>query len=277
MKITRSGFVIIPALVWVAVLGIGGAALVPNWRPWNWSVFQPAVPAAALSKAQADLAKAQQDAAAREADLKAAEARERKSLLDQLGYAHEMASGAAIALGRAPQSPEVTLAAGLLGRVDVSLTAAIGDLPAGQQAEIRAIVDGALSAKQAEIDKAKADLAARDADLARVTTEREQVKQQIPVLQASLDTANAKVSASQAVVTAKTAEVVTYAEKVAAKEKEAGSLSAQLGSLLRIAALVAVLYLIVHVALPSLAQEFPALGWLTTLNRVTKSVTSAHT
>jgi hypothetical protein len=270
-----AGFAPIVVILMCSV--IGGAALVPNWRPWNWSVFQPKVPVAALTQAQAEFAKAQKEAAAREADLLAAQAKERAGLVDQVGYAHQMAHGASIALKSAPQSPEVTLASGLLERVDSSLTAAIGDLPAERQAEIRAIVEGALSAKQAEVDAAKAKLAARDADLARVTTEREQVKAQIPVLENSLATAQAKVVATQADVTVKTQEVVTFAQKVAEKEKEAGSLTAQIGSLIRIALFVGLVYLVIHFVLPSLAQEYPSANWLTNLNRITKSVTSAHT
>lgn len=267
----------VPVLVVAAVLGIGGAALVPNWRPWNWSVFQPKVPTAALTQAQAALVLAQKQAADREANLAAAKAREHADLVQQLGYADEMAWGASVALSKAPPSPEVALANGLVTRAHTSLRDAIGDLPAARQAEITAIVDGALSAKQAEVDAARAALAARDADLAKAAAERDQVQKQIPALQASLATANATVAATQATVTVKTAEVVTYAQKVAAKEEEEGSLTAQLGSLLRIAAFVAVLYILIHVVLPSLAQEFPALGWLTTLNKITKSVTSAHT
>ena len=266
-----------PVVVLIVCAAIGGAALVPNWRPWNWAIFQPKVPVAALTQAQADLAKAQKEAAAREADLLAAQAKERAGLVDQVGYAHQMAAGASAALKKAPPSPEVILASGLLDRVNSSLSAAIGDLPPQRQAEILAIVDGALSAKQAEIDAAKASLASRDADLARVTTEREQVKAQIPALQLSLSTAQAQVASKQADVAVQTAKVVTFAEKLQATEKEAGSLSAQVGSLFRIAILVGLIYLLIHVVLPSLAQEFPALGWLTTLNKVTKSVTSAHT
>ena len=274
MRARRAGFA---PVILVVALGVAGAcALVPNWRPWNWSVFQKKVPVAALTAAQADLARSQKEAAAREADLRAAAEKERAGLIDQVGYAHEMASGASIALARAPVAPEVTLAAGLIGRVNASLTQAIGDLPPARQAEIAAIVDGALSAKQQEVDAAKAVLAARDAQLAMVTAEREQVQKQLPVLQAAVETANAKVAASQATVSAKTQEVVTFAQKVAAKEREAGSLSAQIHSLFRIVIFLGILYVIVHIVLPSLAQEFPGIGWLTTLNRVTKSATSAH-
>ena len=139
-----------------------------------------------------------------------------------------------------------------------------------------AIVDGALSAKQAEVDAAKASLAQRDASLALLQTQKLAVEAQIPPLQAQAKAADTKAQAAQTVVTAKTAEVVAYANKAAEKESEAGSLGALLTKAAWIVGILLALLFLANFILPSLAAEFPAVSWLVKLNQTTKSITSAH-
>lgn len=271
---SRDGFAQI--ILIVALTAIGGAALVPNWRPWNWAIFQKAAPTAALTAAQHDLQKARADAAAKELAYQTALSAQKAQLEHQLRYAQETGAGIKPALIKAPQTAEVVLAEGLADRMDAGLAAAIGDLPEDRRREIMQIVDQALSAKQQEVDQAKAQLAARDKDLQQATDQRKAVEAQLPVLKAAVDTSEAKAQLAQANVTAKTAEVVTYADKVAQKEKESGSLSSQLHSLLRIGALIGLIIIFCNFILPSLAQEFPAVKALTVANQISKSVTSAH-
>ena len=153
---------------------------------------------------------------------------------------------------------------------------AIGDLPADRQAEIVAIVNGALSAKQAEVDAAKAALAVRDHDLEVETKAKQEALAQIPALEAQVKAKDAAVQATQAVVTAKTQEVVAYANKAAEQEKQNGSLSALLNKLMWVAGGVALLYLFVHVWLPIVSQSYPQNKLLQTLSAAAVNLTTAH-
>lgn len=265
---------VIPVIVLYALGALAATQLVPNWRLTNLFAKGPqtdqlrtAQDAAAKSKVAADLAEAHYNSAV--ADFE-------KQKTGILRDSQQFLAGIPAALKRAPQSPEVTLAASLADRASKGLVSAIGDLPADKQTEIMAIVDGALSAKQAEVDAAKTLLAQKDAELAQTTSQLGEVKAQLPALAASVKTAEAKSDAANAVVTAKTAEVAAFADKANAKEKENGSLGSLVTKLLWILAVVAALIFFFNFALPSLAAEFPAVTWLVKLNKTTKSISSAH-
>jgi len=256
---------------------LGGLALtqaVPDWGVTHW--FAKGPPTIELSKAETALATAKSDAAKAQADLLAAQAKERAATVDQVRYSQQMVAGIPVALKRLPASPEVQLAAQLAERAQKGLSAAIGDLPADRQAEIMAIVDGALSAKQAEVDAAKAALAAKDAQLVKVTAAKVEVEAQIPVLTSKATVAAAKADAAQTLVTAKTAEVVAFADKAAAELQENGSLRATIEKYLFRAGIAVLLYLLIHGCLPALAQEFPQSNFISKLYRWTTSLTSAH-
>lgn len=229
----------------VIVLYVLGAAaltqLVPDWRLPNLFAKKP--PTIELAKAEQALATAKADAAESEAKLKAAQAVEQAKIAALLGGSQQMLQGVNLALKRAPASPEVTLAMGLADRASLGLKSAIGDLPADRQAEILAIVDGALSAKQAEVDAANAKLAAKDAELKQVTADKLLIQAKIPQFEVAVEKAKTAQTAAEGTVAAKTAEIVTYAEKMAAKEKEAGSLAAFGQNILKLLALVAVVAL----------------------------------
>lgn len=248
----------------------------PNLRPWNWPMFQPKPPTAALASAQADLEKARAEAAAAQAALAAAQQAELERKDAQLRYAQQMAAGATESLTRATPEPAVQLALSLLDRTNHGLAAAIGDLPSAQQAEILRVVAESLSGLSADLAKANATLAARDRELAIATTERADLRAQLPALQNKLAEKETIAATATATVAKKTQEVVAYAEQVAAKEREAGSLTAQVNSLGRILLIVALGYLFVHFVLPSLAQEFPGSRVLSYVNKAAKSIASAH-
>lgn len=262
--------------VWLLYV-VGAAALtqlVPNWRIQN--LFSKGSGTAELAKAQADL-KAKSDAAAQaEAHYNAAIADFQAKKTDELRYSQQMIAGIPAALRRAPASAEVTLASSLAERASKGLSAAIGDLPADRQAEIMAIVDGALSAKQAEVDAAKAQLAIRDHDLAVTDAAKKALEVQIPVIKAQADSAEKAKDAAQNVVSLKTQEVVAYADEAARQKKEAGSFSALFEKACWVVGLIVVVVVFFNFLLPLIAAEFPACGWLATLNKIGRSLTSAH-
>lgn len=257
------------------VVGILGATqLVPNWRVGN--LFKKGPPIAQLQAEQAKLDKLKADAAKAEADLKAAIARAQAETKEQVGYSQQMVSGASLVLKKAPVSPEVTLAASFLDRASLGLKSAIGELPAARQAEIIAIVEGALSAKQAEVDAAKAQLAQRDHDLQVTIEEKKILAANIPILTAKLAAKDAEVAKTQAIVTAKTAEVITYAEKAVEKERENGSLQSLLVKIAWVVGILIAGFGFVNFVLPSLAAEFPKATKLQKVYRSVTSLTSAH-
>lgn len=266
---------VIPVAIIYVLCGLGVITVaVPNFRPWNW--FQKGPPTIELSKAETALATAKADAAKAQADLVAAQAKERAATVEQVRYSQQMIAGVPAALKRAPASPEVSLASQLAERAGKGLSAAIGDLPADRQAEILAIVEGALSAKQAEVDAAKAALASKDAELAATTAAKAQVEAQIPVLTAKAVNADSKAAAAESLVTAKTNEVAAWADKKAASDKEAGSLGALVKRLEWWIVVAAMIYLFIHFAMPSLAAEFPACKALTVAYRGITSIASSH-
>lgn len=265
---------VIPVVILYVLGGLALTQLVPNWR--LSALFAKKPPTAALTAAESDLAAKTLAAQQAEAHYNAALADFQAKKSAQLTDSQQYLAGVKPALLRAPQTPEVILAALLTERAAKGLSQAIGDLPADRQAEIMAIVDGALSAKQAETDAANTKLAALDKQLTDTQTAKIAVEAQIPPLKAQADSAEKAKDAAQQVVTAKTAEVVTYANNLAVKEHEAGSLGALVGKLEWWAVVLGIAYLAVHFALPALAQEFPASKIIGYAYRWTASLTSAH-
>ncbi|HWA07925.1 MAG TPA: hypothetical protein VG838_00510 [Opitutaceae bacterium] len=264
----------IPVLVLYAVAALAATQLVPNWRLSN--LFQKGPPTKELVAAQADLERAKAEAATAQAALAAATAERDSRMKQQVASGQQMVAGVQAALSRAPQGPEVKLAAGLAGRASLALSSAIGDLPADKQAEIQVIVEQALSSKQAEIDAANAALIKKDVELAQTTAARAAAEAKIPALEADRDAATARAAIAQASVTEKTGQIVKYAEAAARDKSENGSLGALVRKLGWVIVIAGLLYLLAHFLLPSIAQEFPNVGALQTLNKTVKSLTSAH-
>ena len=265
---------VIPVVVLYLLGALAASQCVPNFRLTH--LFAKGPPTIELSKAETALATAKADAAKAQADLLAAQAKERAATVEQVRYSQEMIGGIPAALKRAPASPEVQLAAQLAERAQKGLSAAIGDLPADRQAEIMAIVEGALSAKQAEVDAANAKLAAKDAELQQTTAAKQAVEAQIPVLTAKATTAAAKADAAQTLVTAKTAEVVQYADKAAAELQENGSLRATIEKYGTRALIALAAYFLLHYFIPILAQSYPGSKGLSWLANAIKNSTTAH-
>ncbi len=258
----------------IVLAGLALTQLVPNWRVSH--LFQKGPGTKQLAEAQAKLDQLKADSDAAVAKLKAAQDEALAKQREQVAYSQQMELGAIAALKRAQPSPEVILAAGFLDRASNGLRAAIGDLPPSRQAEIMAIVEGALSAKQAEVDQAKALLAQRDKDLAAETAQRKMVEAQIPKLTEQVAVKSNEVAAAQAVVTTKTAQVVEYANQAAAEKKENGSLGALLTKLGWVVGILLFIFIFANWILPSLAQEFPNAAGLQKFNKAIKSITSAH-
>lgn len=230
-------FIWLPVLIAIGLLAASQA--VPNFR--LTSLFAKKPPTVDLAKAEAALDAAKADAEAKITALNVAKAAEQAKIAALLGGSQQMLAGVSLALKRAPASPEVTLAMGLADRASLGLKSAIGDLPSDRQAEIIAIVDGALSAKQAEVDAANAKLAAKDAELKVTTAAKVAIEAQIPVLAAQAEKAKAVQAATQATVDAKVSEVAAYADAAAKDKAEKGSLAAFGQNILKLLALVAVI------------------------------------
>ncbi len=262
----------------IILLYILGAAaltqLVPNWRVTH--LFEKGPQTKQLKEAQDAAAKAKADAEAAESRYQTALADQKAKTVAATQYSQQMIAGVPVALGRAQQSPEVIFAASLAKRAASGLSVAIGDLPADKQAEIAFIVEQALSAKQAEVDAARAALAIKDKELSDTKEAKQVIEAKLPVLEQQAKSAEAKAVAADAQVMVKTSAVAAYAEKAAAKEEEAGSLGTLVTKLLWVIGICAALYVFAHFMLPSLAQEFPAASRLVAFNKTVKSLVSSH-
>lgn len=275
MKTNSRG--VAPVIVIVAIAVGAIALLLPSWHLPAFLQKNP--PTAQLQKSESDLAAARAAQATAEAQLAQARAAEVARTTEEIRYAQANAAGAATALAAVPPAhltPEVKLAADLIARTNTGLAAAIGALPPDRREEMERLVALALSAKQDEIDAAKAALAEKDAQLHLAISEKSALAAEIPKLQATVQTKTAEVQVKDAEVQARTQQVAAWAEKKAAAETKAGSLDAYAGNLVRLICALGLGYVLIHFMLPSLAQEFPASRVLTWINRTAKSLTSAH-
>jgi len=266
-----------PVVYLVGILLLGAAALVPHFGiP---ALLQPKPPTAQLDKADAELRQAQAELATTQKALNDAKTKEDKATHDQTQYSQGMVSGAKQALAQVPpehQTPEVKLAANLIDRADHGLVLAIGRLPEDQQAEMTLLVNEALSQKQAQIDAAYTALALKDKSLQDTTTAKLALEKQIPVLAAQVETKSAQVSAADARKEDAIAVAKQWIIKKAQADEEAGSFKGYFIDVCCVLFIFIIGYVLVHICFPSLAQEFPNNNLLVGLNKVTKSITSAH-
>jgi hypothetical protein len=263
------------ATIVLVVMGLLGATqLVPNWRITH--LFSKGSGTKELRAAQDEAAKAKLEASAAESKYQTALLEQKTKTIAQSQYSQQMIHGIPLALARAPQTPEVVFATGLAKRAQRGLADAIGELDPAKQEEMMFLVEQALSAKQAEVDKANAALALKDKELAITTAEKKIVEAKIPVLMDQAAAAESKAVAAEGIVVVKTNQVAVYADKMAEKEQEAGSLGTLVHKLFWVLGSFAALYLFVHFILPSLAQEFPAARILVGFNKTMKSIFSSH-
>lgn len=272
MKTDSRAEVVTVLLVVLGLLGLSQA--VPNFRIAN--LFKKGPPTKELVAAQ----KAAADADAR---AKAAEERVAKIAAEnevkknsQIDYSHEMVVGAIESNSHAPDSTEKAITDAMLQRADIGLTSAIGKLTPELRAEVIGIVAQLRSGDQEKIKAAEAMLAEKDQELEQATAERAKLEVEAKTAKTERDAAVKESVAVHEVVAAKTAQVVAYADKAAANEKEAGSLGALVTKLAWVVGFLLAVILFANCVLPSLAQEFPGIGWLVSLNKLTKSLTSAH-
>lgn len=268
----QRGFAFVPVLVVLAF--VGASQLVPNWQISH--LFAPAAPTKELAQAQADAAKAKADAETARAALLTAQQAQAIKVQDLTRSGQQMVAGIPEALKDEAQTAGVKLAVSLAHRATDRLTAAIGNLPPDQQAEILQIVADAKSDDAKRIKEAEDALAASDRELEVTVAAKLVLEAQLPVLQATVKAKDDALADRDRIVVQKTGELVTFTEKLVAKEKEAGSLGALVNRLLWGVAGLAFLYAMAHIVLPSVAQEFPLFKPLTVLNKLVKSATSAH-
>lgn len=286
MKKTRGESTVLILVVVAAAAIVGGGFTLPAF-------LQKKPPVVKLEQTQADLAAAKAAQLAAEAardkaqaDLAKVRDEDQRKKGEQLGFAYQMAVGAGEAIGRIPvdhKTPASQLAGELIARSTVGLAAALGELPADKRIEIVRIVDQALSAKQAEIDAARAALARKDAELSFTIQERERLASEVPRLAAEVTHRElevkrkaAEVAEKDIAVTRLAEEVKRYATEAAAERARAGGLDAYAGTIMRGLMLLAGLYVLANWILPSLAAEFPACRALSVINKTVKSITSSH-
>lgn len=261
------------AIVAGCALLFGGGLKLPAF-------LQKKPPVAQLSASQDELAKAKAAQAQAEAALAAAKADQAAKTAAQLDYAQQMATGTSLALAHVPataQTPEVKLAAEFALRTQAGFEAARGKLSPEAQAEIHALFDEALAAKNAEVETLKTALAAKDSALQAATQEKTALAIKIPTLEAAVTTANATVTVKEADVVTKTKEVADWAQKKAESDAKAGSLDHYAGVLLRIIIALCALYAFGHFLLPLWSESYPANKTLSWMASAAKNLTTAHT
>ncbi len=263
------------ATLLLVILALAGVSqLVPNLRPQNW--FKKGPPTAELVAAQ----KKADDADKKVADLehKVATLETEKSVQkdNQVTYSHEMVTGAIEANSHAPESTEKAIIDSFLQRADIGLNSAIGKLDPALRAEVVNIVAQLRSGDVEKIKAANAMLAEKDKELAAASAARVKLEAEQIVTTGKLEAAVKEATTVKQLVAAKTAQVVSYADKAFLKEQEAGSLGALLEKVGWALAIIVLVIIVANWILPSLAQEFPGIGWLVALNKTIKSLTSAH-
>lgn len=280
MNSNRKGVIDPLTLLVVATVLVVAYLIVPDWRPSNWAIFRKTPPTVALVKTETTLANQEAQKKQVDTQVKTAVDADHAQTVSQIRYSQQTSIGAAAALSKAPaasRTPEVVLAASLVARTNIGLAMAIGSLPADQQAEILGIVDQALSQAQGSVTEvitaSNTALAAKDAQLQTTQSAKVELEKQIPVLLEKQKNLQTQVESTQAQVTTQTNAVVTYAKKLQAAADESGSFES---TVIKVAIGLALLYFIVHFALPSLTQEFPASKVLAKVNQVTKSISSSH-
>ena len=263
-----------PAILYL-LAGLAAGIFAGHWKPLAFLAPKP--PTAQLTAAQADLAKAKADAAAKEQALVAAKTDERAKLEAQIRAAQQDNVGAVEAWKRVPpvhQTAEVKLAGQMTQRVSLKLTAAIGQLPADQQAAMVELIAQALSDKQAEVDEAYAKLAQRDAEFATVTADRDAVKAQIPVLTQKAATAQETALTAESKVAAKTEEVKQWADKKDASDRQAGGLAASLATVWHWALGIAGVWAFLAFVVPGLVKHMASGTAKTVLRAISGYATS---
>lgn len=274
MKKNNKGAVDPVSLILIVLVS---ALLIPSFKLPSFLQKQP--PVAQLTIAQVELSKAREAQALAEKNLADVKAKQDQRTTEQLAYGQQMSGGVSLALDKVPaehQTPEVKLAAELSNRANDALEAANGKLSPQARAEISALIDNALSAKNSEVATLRAALADKDSALQASVKEKTALAAELPGLKSAVAVATADRAVSEAKVEAKTKEISVWAEAKAAADRKAGSLDAYAGTLLRILIGLVVFYMLVHFVLPSLAQEFPASKVLQWFDKTAKSVSSSH-
>ena len=205
--------------------------------------------------------------------LKAKEDLDKKTLSQE---AHQFVVGIPEALKDEPRTAGDIHATSLANRADDRLTAVLGKLPPEMRAEIIQIVLDIKSNDAKRIADAESKLAAKDTEARMlkqnlddtIIRERDAVKNL-----KEKDTAFSSTLSKNAELTTKVAE---YAKKSYDKERENGSLAATAERYGMAILGIIILYVIAHVVVPSLAQEFPAVRPLQVAYKAIKSVTSCH-
>ncbi|MFA6244124.1 MAG: hypothetical protein WC655_24485 [Candidatus Hydrogenedentales bacterium] len=242
-------------LALVALIALGAGVFGTTWKPLQF--LKPKPPTEELTKLQGQLEAAQEAAAKAEKEKEAAVASERTKLEQEIRVAQSDNLGTVTALGKVlppHRTAEVKLASSMARRVTLKLAAAIGELPKDQQQAMVALIEQALSDKQAEVDEAMRKLAQRDAEFAILAKERDAVAAKIPGLVAEVEKAKESVAKTEAKVTEKTNVIKEIAAKFDAKERERGSLGAALNRVIFWICTVAGLWVFLAFILPAIVK-----------------------
>lgn len=259
----------------IVILGLLGATqLVPNFRPSNW--FKKGPPTAELVAAQKKLDDADSRAKAAQLQLDKIVAENSAKKDTQIGYSQQMVAGAIESNSHAPESTEKAITDAFLQRADIGLSSAIKPLDPALKAEVISIVAQLRSGDQEKIKAANAMLVEKDKQLQQAATDRVKLEADARTVTAEKVSIAKERDGLKEVVAATQTQVVAYADTAHEKEKEAGSLGALVHKLVWVVGVIVAIVIFANWILPSLAQEFPGIGWLVALNKTTKSVTSAH-
>ena len=281
MKNSQRGAVDPVSLITIGVICCVVGVFVPAALPWHWSIWQKVPPTKQLVIDQQKLA--QEKAAKEAADKLVADAvaKDHAAVTTEVQGGQQMVVGAEEALSRLPKASrtqETALTGVLLAKASLRLSAAVGKLPKDMQDEIYTIVDEALSGQQAQIDAANSALEEKDREFkdlqsSKIVLETKTIPDLLQAIQNQLDRTE---EAYQLKVT----QVTTYADQAAKEKSASGSLATIFSQfkwmILKLAIILSLLYALVHYALPSLAQEYPACKWINNLYNTIKSITSAH-
>ena len=241
--------------------------------------LQKKPPTAQLTQAEKDLASAKAAQASAEAKLAKIEA-DRQAVKDkQLDYTQEMVGLGLTALNHAGDALEVKIAREAVLRADAGFEAARGKLSPEARAEIQTLFDGAIAAKNHEIEVLRASLVAKDDENARLAGEKAALDGQIPTLRADVEVAKAQTATVEAKTTTLVKQVEDYANKMADERAKAGGWEAYfwLAVKLGLAVVLAMggFYLFAHIWLPSMGQSYPGSLW-ERLAILFKNTTTTH-
>ena len=232
---------------------------------------KPDTRAIAAAQAEADKAKAEQARVEAElekirAQMLANEQAKTQREKEVLTYGQESNEMAAQALSLVPvehRTTEVELAAEMVGRTGVSLSAILGQLRPDQRADLIKLVEGLLSRQAEERKAARALLEAKDKELAESAKQRAVLMSQHDKLELEIIAKEADAQAAKAERDAKDVQLRAETQKALNLMERIGSSRA---SFWKLCLWLVGAFLWFRLVLPALASVLPAAAWLQRFN-----------